>query len=189
MNYRQELASLSRRLDALYLRVEIMDGDDDQPRDPDGKFASNGGKQVSTQKRVPKTVEFSGNELGDMTRPIGDIAEDARQFARKKFDGQKYKATDGEEIEVTWQNIKHGLSGDANPVKAIVATKLDEIIENSELHKPVEPKRKAKARGVTAAYIYKATAVIGGRKLTVGMMIHEKADGKKYYDHFEAFER
>jgi len=145
-----------------------------------------GGSDKPGQKRQPRTVRFSGNELGSMSRPMKEIAKDAMNIARQRFAGNTYEATDGEKIAVTWQNLKHGLSSDANPAKAIAATRLDEIIQNAEFHKQEPVKEGAFGKGIAAAYVYKTSAAIGGRMLTIGMIVHEKADGKKYYDHFEA---
>jgi hypothetical protein len=76
------------------------------------------------------------------------------------------------------------LSGDANPTKAIAATKLDKVIENSEYAK-ILPRDRERPR-VKAAYLYKTSVQIKGEKKTIGMVVHEREDGKKYYDHFEA---
>ncbi|MDR1367873.1 MAG: hypothetical protein LBJ76_04055 [Candidatus Accumulibacter sp.] len=162
---------------------EFKEGE--HPRDEDGKFGSGGesGKKRES-KREPKTVEFSGNELGDMNRPMKEIAREAMNIAREKFAGRSFEATDGSKIAVTWQGIKHGLSEDANPTKAIAVTKLGDILSNAKF---VKTDKDYRIRSdIKAVHFSKTDATIGSKKTGIGIVVREHKDGNRYYDHFEA---
>jgi hypothetical protein len=133
--------------------------------------------------KEPRTVEFTGNELGCMKRPMKEIAHQAMEIARKKFGGKSYEATDGKKILVTWQGIKHGLSADANPTKVIVVTKLDEVINNSVYVRTDADYKKRD--DIKAIHLYKANTNIGGEMVEIGIVARELDDGSRYYDHFE----
>jgi hypothetical protein len=80
---------------------EFKEGE--HPRDEDGKFGSGSeSEKKSGSKHEPKTVEFSGNELGDIEkRDMREVAREAMNIARQKFSGKTFTATNGEKIEVT----------------------------------------------------------------------------------------
>ncbi|MDR1349672.1 MAG: DUF1073 domain-containing protein [Zoogloeaceae bacterium] len=158
----------------------------DENGEPKGAVAEK--LKKSATKREAKVVEFSGNELGDIeNRNMRDVAKEAMSIAREKFAGKSFEATDGEKIDVTWQNIKHGLSNDANPTKAIAATKLDDVISNAAFVR--KEKDKENRPHIKAACVYKTDVAIGGKKKQIGLIVLEKSDGKKYYDHFELLDK
>lgn len=80
-------------------------------------------------------VEFDGKELGGKSQPIGELVAKARDFARRMFADKTVTATDGHEIMIPWGGIKHTFSGKVSANAAIVASKLDKVIESGVLVK------------------------------------------------------
>ncbi len=133
------------------------------------------------------TVEFDGTELGGKSQPIAQLVLKARDFARRAFADKTVVATDGSEIMIPWSGIKHTFSGKVSANAAIVASKLDQVIEHGRLIS-TEPD-KGNRNTIKAIHTYETPVSIAGQPVTIHTIVREMHDGKRFYDHFEAGEK
>jgi hypothetical protein len=129
-------------------------------------------------------VEFSGNELGGINQPIKQLALKAREFARQHFADKTVTDLYGNEITIPWSGIKHTFSGKISEHAAIVATKLDKIIENGKLISK-EPDYKERSN-IKAVYTYETPVSIAGKHVNINVIVRESLDGRRFYDHYDA---
>ena len=131
-----------------------------------------------------KAVRFSGNELGGLDVPIKTLKVRAANYAREHFSGKTVTvASDGSQVLIPWQGIKHALTGQVHPVSALVTSKLDKLIENGVLTGTDEDKKNRP--DIKAAYFYDTPIQIDGKDDVVRIVVREHIDGKRYYDHFK----
>lgn len=147
--------------------------DPDQPRDERGRWTGSGSGEVH--------AEVSGNELGEHGSTVA-LRKAAMAYAGQHLVGKSFRNVhSGHEIKITRQGIKHALSR-ANPVELKLAPGLPKLLEHAE-YRGSEPDRRGRQH-IKAAHKYLATAMVGGERLSVGIVTHEKFDGHEHYDHF-----
>ncbi len=131
-------------------------------------------------------VTFDGTEMGGKSQPINQLVFKARLFARKMFADKTVTAGDGHEVTIPWSGIKHTFSGKVSANAAIVASKLDKVIENGKLIRTVPDKS---GRGtIKAVHTYETPVSIGGEPVTIHIIVREARDGRRFYDHYEVKE-
>lgn len=143
-----------------------------------------GGAKPPSQQPLSPSVEFSGTELGGKSQPITQLVMKARTFARRMFAEKTVTATDGHEILIPWSGIKHTFSGKVSANAAIVASKLDKVIENGVLIKSAPDKENRNT--IKAVHTYETSATVAGEPVTIHVIVREALDGKRFYDHYEA---
>ena len=135
-------------------------------------------------EKQSSTVQFSGEELGGLDVPIKTLKVRAANYARKHFSGKTVTiASDGTDVLIPWQGIKHALTGQVHPVSALVTSKLDKLIENGVLIGTDGDKKDRP--DIRAAYFYDTPIQIDGKDDVVRIVVREHIDGKRYYDHFK----
>ena len=138
----------------------------------------------SKNKQEESIVEFDGKELGGINQPIKQLAIKAREFARQHFADKTVTDLYGNEITIPWSGIKHTFSGKISEHAAIVATKLDKIIENGKLIRK-EPDHKERSN-IKAVYTYETPVSIAGKRVNINVIVREALDGRRFYDHYDA---
>lgn len=114
---------------------------------------------------------------------MAQLRSKAREFARRFAGKTVTVVADGARILMPWTGIRHALSGNVGFVTAVVATKLDQLIERGRLAETV-PDNKGRAE-VKASHYDDTPVVISGEPSVVRIVVREMSDGKRYYDHFE----
>ena len=142
-------------------------------------------KAAENSKSKPVYIETDPSMA---SLPLTDFISKAKEVARQLFSGKVFKnKTDGSEILVPWQGIKHAFSRGPSRTEAAIALKLDEIIE-SAVPGRIEVD-KYKRNTIKAVHHYTATALIDGGLTNIDVVVREHHDGKRYYDHYEIKER
>lgn len=135
-------------------------------------------------EKQSSAVQFSGEELGGLDVPIKTLKVRAANYARKHFSDKIVTvASDGAQVLIPWQGIKHALTGQVHPVSALVTSKLDALIENGQRVGSF-PDRKNR-ESIKAVHYYETPININGENSTIRIVVRETQDGKRYYDHFE----
>lgn len=135
-------------------------------------------------EKQSSAVQFSGEELGGLDVPIKTLKVRAANYARKHFSDKIVTvASDGSQVLIPWQGIKHALTGQVHPVSALVTSKLDALIENGQRVGSF-PDRKNR-ESIKAVHYYETPININGENSTIRIVVRETQDGKRYYDHFE----
>ena len=152
---------------------------------PETDVSDEGGTPLFSKrnKEDPK-VEFDGQELGGVNQPIKQLTLKAREFARKHFADKTVTDSYGNEITIPWSGIKHTFSGKVSETAAIVATKLDKIIEHGKLINK-EPDYKGRDN-IKAVYTYQTPVSIAGKHVNINVIVREALDGRRFYDHYDA---
>lgn len=145
----------------------------------DSLFNSN--REQPTAQDV--NVKLTGQEFGGKSQPIAQLVLKAREFARKMFADKTVTAKDGHEILIPWSGIKHTFSGRVSANAALVAAKLDKVIEGG-IHIKAEPD-KAGRNTIKAVHTYETKADVAGEPVTIHVIVRETQDGKRFYDHYE----
>ncbi|TXT23890.1 MAG: hypothetical protein FD134_1859 [Gallionellaceae bacterium] len=140
---------------------------------PDGRFTGPGGSVHAV---------LTGNELGAHagTKVLRKAAE---AHAKQHFVGKTYTNTNsGHAIKVTWQGMKHSLSGTNDPeIRLSVA--LPKMLQKAQYIGARAPTEKHRKRGVIAMHEYLARVSMGDEHFKVGIVTHERGDGHEHYNH------
>jgi hypothetical protein len=150
----------------------------------DAKVTNEGMPLFSKRQQSTQSVEFDGTEFGGKSQPIGTLVLKAREFARRMFAEKTVTATDGHEILIPWSGIKHTFSGKVSANAAIIASKLDKVIENGVLIKSEADKEGRNT--IKAVHTYETPVMIAGEPVTIHVIVREALDGRRFYDHYEA---
>jgi hypothetical protein len=105
-------------------------------------------------------------------------------YAREAFSGKTFKnKSDGKEIIVGNQGIKHAMSGKVSEISAIALSKLDEILTKAQYVRS-EPD-KAGRNTIKEVRFYQVPVSFNGENSLLEVVVRVASDGSRYYDHFE----
>lgn len=119
--------------------------------------------------------------------PLGGTVREAVQaalrYALLHFAGKTVRnKSDGSQILVSRQGIKHALSHGSGLLDAMAATDLLNLLANAK-HVTTVPDRKGR-RDIVAVHFYAGQVDFGETVGEVGIVVREHRDGRRYYDHF-----
>ncbi|MCJ0764160.1 GNAT family N-acetyltransferase [Variovorax terrae] len=88
----------------------------------------------------------------------------------------------GKEVVITWQGAKHALAG-ANEPELRLVPHIPDILRAARFTR-TEPAKPGAAVTVKQTHFLSTEVVLAGESLTVGIVVHEKANGQMFYDQF-----
>ncbi len=161
-----------------------------QTKELPGPFAQNvKAQEIDTKapKEADRLVEFTGTELGK-DQPIKGMVLKAQAMARKLFADKTIHIDDeNKDVLVPWQGIKKALSGEVSKTAALVASKLDKVIQNGRKVRE-EPDNRQRSN-VQSVEFYQTDVSVAGEKSLIEFVVRVMKDGSRYYDHYEVLEK
>lgn len=142
-----------------------------------------GGIGVAQLAMEQKVVVNTPGNLKKLS--LAELSTRVKEIARSLFAGKTVvNVSDGSEIIIPWQGIKHTFAGGPSRNTMLASLKLDEVVVNGvpESGKMADSKGR---RNVLGAYYYITPVEIDGALVNVRVVVREHLDGKRYYDHYE----
>ena len=108
----------------------------------------------------------------------------AAAYAKKNFANSVVKnESDGQDIIISNQGIKHGASGTGSKLSALALSALDQIIGKAKYtHSEQDNKNRNTIKEVR---FYETTVNLGDEKAKLKIVVRVANDGSRYYDHYE----
>ena len=108
----------------------------------------------------------------------------AAEYAKKNFANSVVKnESDGQDIIISNQGIKHGASGTGSKLSALALSALDQIISRAKYtHSEQDNKNRNTIKEVR---FYETTVNLGDEKAKLKIVVRVANDGNRYYDHYE----
>ena len=108
----------------------------------------------------------------------------AAAYAKKNFANSVVKnESDGQDIIISNQGIKHGASGTGSKLSALALSALDQIISRAKYtHSEQDNKNRNTIKEVR---FYETTVNLGDEKAKLKIVVRVANDGNRYYDHYE----
>jgi Large polyvalent protein associated domain 22/Large polyvalent protein-associated domain 3 len=144
-------------------------------------FESTTGDVVLNQKHhVVLDTAFLKTE-DQSTKSIKKAAAD---YAKKNFANSIVKnESDGQDIIISKQGIKHGASGTGSKLSALALSALDQVISRAKYtHSEPDDKNRNTIKEVR---FYETTVNLGDEKAKLKIVVRVANDGNRYYDHYE----
>lgn len=112
------------------------------------------------------------------------IKKAAADYAKKNFANSIVKnESDGKDIIISKQGIKHGASGTGSKLSALALSALDQVISRAK-YTHSEPDDKNR-NAIKEIRFYETTVNLGDEKAKLKIVVRVANDGNRYYDHYE----
>lgn len=122
-------------------------------------------------------ADLTGSELGPV-RDILDMGRKARAWFKAHLRAKTVTSSDG--VKVSFGRVGESkINGGDRIFSAVPA--IADIISKGEHAGPIAPSEKWAERGVTGTHTYTAPVKIGDEVRRYGVMVHEMADGRRFY--------
>lgn len=122
-------------------------------------------------------ADLTGSELGPV-RDILDMGRKARAWFKAHLRAKTITSSDG--VKVSFGRVGESkINGGDRIFSAVPA--IADIISKGEHAGPIAPSEKWAERGVTGTHTYTAPVKIGDEVRRYGVMVHEMADGRRFY--------